>query len=398
MHAMPIMSFRECRRRRNTSDLKSRTCSLTYHRIEEIQEIGLLEEQGSQSQPESVTSIPPPFPRPRPPKPRDEDEDISQYSRVMVIDTRFQIQKASIRRAMVSLATVSVQDLEDPERLAAHLATVSGLPEEDCLMAVREIKAQTQKERHAMAGLRHGLVGSMFSSATNASPASMGFTNVSTNKLDSHTHGSNKDVNVSDIKQGSGIPYLPPGLRFSTFQNPESSLANIDLYSFDDWNNILGNDIWYLPPGPAFFQYPENSSMAMTTNCVENGELDLLEYMVNMDSSPLAGLDPSAPSSNMFAQEPPQERQSLTCNELWDKLQACPKAQTGDFDLDGLCSELAKKAECAGSGPVVNERDFDNILSKYMGKVPPASDVAKKLGVEIRSDADHNAAHGLSSI
>ena len=69
-----------------------------------------------------------------------------------------------------------------------------------------------------------------------------------------------------------------------------------------------------------------------------------------------------------------------------EKLQNCPKAQTGEFDLDGLCSELTKKAKCSGSGPVVGETDFDTILKKYMGKEVSSNCVAEKLGIEINPD------------
>lgn len=51
-----------------------------------------------------------------------------------------------------------------------------------------------------------------------------------------------------------------------------------------------------------------------------------------------------------------------------EKLQSCPKVQSGDFDLDGLCSDLQKKAKCSGSGAVVNEMDFKNVMKKYLGK------------------------------
>ncbi|KAB5566886.1 transcription factor PAP1-domain-containing protein [Coniochaeta sp. 2T2.1] len=57
----------------------------------------------------------------------------------------------------------------------------------------------------------------------------------------------------------------------------------------------------------------------------------------------------------------------LTCNKIWEKLQNCPKVQNGDFDLDGLCSELQKKAKCSGSGAVVDERDFKTVMRKYLG-------------------------------
>jgi hypothetical protein len=48
------------------------------------------------------------------------------------------------------------------------------------------------------------------------------------------------------------------------------------------WTNP-GSEMWYLPPGPAFFQNMENSSVAMTAEGVNVGGLDLLEYMA-MDS------------------------------------------------------------------------------------------------------------------
>jgi len=57
----------------------------------------------------------------------------------------------------------------------------------------------------------------------------------------------------------------------------------------------------------------------------------------------------------------------LTCNKIWEKLQSCPKVQSGDFDLDALCSDLQKKAKCSGSGAVVDEADFKNVMKKYLG-------------------------------
>jgi AP-1-like factor len=112
----------------------------------------------------------------------------------------------------------------------------------------------------------------------------------------------------------------------------------------------------------------------------------------------------------------PLKKQNMNCNQLWygalpkfkentrsnldtrEKLQACPKAQNGEFDLDGLCSELTKKAKCSGTGPVVAETDFDTILQKYMGKDVSSSCVAEKLGVEIQSKQPNQEKHlGLSA-
>ncbi|KAF3761370.1 PAP1-domain-containing protein, partial [Cryphonectria parasitica EP155] len=62
-----------------------------------------------------------------------------------------------------------------------------------------------------------------------------------------------------------------------------------------------------------------------------------------------------------------QDGQFLTCNKIWYKLQNCPSVQSGDFDLDGLCSDLQKKARCSGSGAVVDETTFKDVMKKYLG-------------------------------
>ncbi|KAI0540252.1 transcription factor PAP1-domain-containing protein [Xylaria digitata] len=63
----------------------------------------------------------------------------------------------------------------------------------------------------------------------------------------------------------------------------------------------------------------------------------------------------------------------LTCNNIWEQLQGCPKVQAGDLDLDGLCSDLQKKAKCGGTGAVVDEKDFKAVMSKYLGGSCPGT-------------------------
>ncbi|KAK5652284.1 hypothetical protein OQA88_10632 [Cercophora sp. LCS_1] len=62
----------------------------------------------------------------------------------------------------------------------------------------------------------------------------------------------------------------------------------------------------------------------------------------------------------------PPPQQLLTCNNIWERLQQCPMVQSGDFDLDGLCSDLQEKAKCSGAGAVVAEDDFQLIMNKYL--------------------------------
>jgi hypothetical protein len=57
---------------------------------------------------------------------------------VQVIDTNFRIQKARKGKALPGVTKLTLQDLQDPESLAAYLATVYGLPEEDCVVILQE--------------------------------------------------------------------------------------------------------------------------------------------------------------------------------------------------------------------------------------------------------------------
>ena len=51
-----------------------------------------------------------------------------------------------------------------------------------------------------------------------------------------------------------------------------------------------------------------------------------------------------------------------------DRVQRSEKAQSGELDMDGLCSQLKAKAKCSGSGAVIDQKDVDAILG------PPPED------------------------
>lgn len=73
--------------------------------------------------------------------------------------------------------------------------------------------------------------------------------------------------------------------------NPTAPGGGVDIHLFEEWNNP-GNEMWYLPTGPAFFQNMENSAVAMTAEGVNVGGLDLLEYMA-MDPVQFSGMEGS---------------------------------------------------------------------------------------------------------
>lgn len=96
--------------------------------------------------------------------------------------------------------------------------------------------------------------------------------------------------------------------------------------------------------------------------------------------------------------------QLLTCNKIWyvpasrqpqkpetdqcyrEKLQDCPRVQSGDFDLDGLCSDLQKKAKCSGSGAVVDESTFKNVMQKYLGKNDEGMEAGYQCGNNFKAE------------
>ena len=47
---------------------------------------------------------------------------------------------------------------------------------------------------------------------------------------------------------------------------------------------------------------------------------------------------------------------------LRDRVQNSKRAQSGQVDMDDLCSQLKAKAKCSGKGAVIEQKDVDAIL------------------------------------
>lgn len=43
-------------------------------------------------------------------------------------------------------------------------------------------------------------------------------------------------------------------------------------------------------------------------------------------------------------------------------MQASEKVQSGEIDIDDLCSQLKAKAKCTGNGAMIDQNDLDQIL------------------------------------
>lgn len=55
---------------------------------------------------------------------------------------------------------------------------------------------------------------------------------------------------------------------------------------------------------------------------------------------------------------------NVKLHQLWEQITATPGYTPESFDLDGLCREMRCKAKCDGSGPVLEEREAQQILEE----------------------------------
>lgn len=98
------------------------------------------------------------------------------------------------------------------------------------------------------------------------------------------------DLSTGNFPYPSGAAStLNPGTPSGLDSMVETGTAANGQSAFGEEWNTPGNEMWYLPPGPAFFQNVGDGAVAMTAEGVNVGGMDLLEYMVmdqglNLDS------------------------------------------------------------------------------------------------------------------
>ncbi|KAG6210926.1 hypothetical protein E4U50_002489 [Claviceps purpurea] len=82
-----------------------------------------------------------------------------------------------------------------------------------------------------------------------------------------------------------------------------AAVPGTDMNLLEDWTSP-GNEMWYLPTGPAFFQnMGGDNSVAMTAEGVNVGGLDLLEYMA-MDPVQFSSIDAPGSAAGGNAEHP----------------------------------------------------------------------------------------------
>lgn len=93
------------------------------------------------------------------------------------------------------------------------------------------------------------------------------------------------NISATPFDLGTGAFHYQPPVSAGP-ATPAAALENgggataggMDVTLFEEWNNP-GNEMWYLPAGPAFFQNMGDGTVSMTAEGVNVGGLDLLEYM-----------------------------------------------------------------------------------------------------------------------
>ncbi|KAK5626424.1 hypothetical protein RRF57_002139 [Xylaria bambusicola] len=174
-----------------------------------------------------------------------------------------------------------------------------------------------------------------------------------------------------------------PGLtsdNISAFGNL-GNIGNLDFSNFDWLSQQNGGQ--FDPQLFGDYREPQSNIMANTTfdDSFFNDAFDvdfLAPFNAPAISSPkptkkdiCAEIDARKETEDTIVQA--DNGRLMTCNNIWEQLQGCPKVQAGDLDLDGLCSDLQKKAKCGGTGAVVDEKDFKTIMTKYLGGSCPNS-------------------------
>lgn len=184
----------------------------------------------------------------------------------------------------------------------------------------------------------------------------MGFKPVDTMTTIGEEHsgmGTNQNVNLFGGMNTNSFDWLAqqnggnfdPQL-FGDYREPQENILSTNTFDDTFFNEAFDNDF--------FFPYNVAPSPNMAKKTPHANLIDQIDAAKN--------------NVDDFTPVVPDGKPQVNCNQVFASLANCPKVQSGEFDLDGLCSELQKKAKCSGEGPTVSEVDFQTVVNKWMGK------------------------------
>jgi AP-1-like factor len=180
--------------------------------------------------------------------------------------------------------------------------------------------------------------------------------------------------------------------------NRVAGIGHFGNTGFDDFAQWLPQSDYQFNP-QLFGDYREPQESILSQGLDDSFFNDALDAdFITPYNLPITG--PTAPKKDLVAQidaakeadEADGDSKLLGYDKIWygqsaltswtltdphhrEKLSTCPRVATGEFDLDGLCADLQKKAKCSGGKQVVPEEDFNKAVKKYLcsdGDVPEA--------------------------
>jgi AP-1-like factor len=172
-------------------------------------------------------------------------------------------------------------------------------------------------------------------------------------------------------KSMSGSTSAPSTDAVTANSNPFSSFTdgNVDIFSAS-WPEASESNTNFVADGSfAGGYFNEPSSLFGVASPMDWNDLT---------GSMRTGLTPAQQKANPFEVPSPMPKikeeevvpgdaQMISCNKIWDKIQQRPDFKDGSLDIDGLCSELRKKAKCSETGVVIDKNDVDAALQRLPG-------------------------------
>lgn len=88
--------------------------------------------------------------------------------------------------------------------------------------------------------------------------------------------------------------------------------------------------------------------------------------------------NPTAAPATITGGKCPKSGQMMSANAIWNQLQSNKDFLDGNFDLDGLCSELRSKAKCSQSGMAVDSKDVLETFKSFSSKSAVPEDIREE--------------------
>ena len=162
------------------------------------------------------------------------------------------------------------------------------------------------------------------------------------------------DINGIDwFAQQNGGQFDP--VLFGDYRDPQDNILNNNAFG-DFFNDAFPTQDFSSPYNTGDFVSPP-AKQDLMQQVDKQKEGSPLEVVPEDEAGQFIACD-----KLRFVQPHPIQHTFLTFPRRRDRVQASKKAQSGQVDMDDLCTQLKSKAKCSGKGTVIAEKDVDAIL------------------------------------